>query len=668
MGEAVRTKFVKGKRAVFHRGAWWIFGAKGWRPPPIVGGTHITPSLSQIHFRHRADDGSETAATWLTAEDTNWTKLVDTNFRVRFTVDETAGGAESNINLRLQYNRNAAGWNDVTSSSAVVRAFTSTHYADEAATTRQLTAPLTVFVTGAMDDGDGLAGSGNQIDFTVGGEFTEVEYCIQIVGADVTNNDTIQLRVVRSGGTLDAWPATPTVTVDKPAAPIGGEQMVALRGRAPSRAARARIEQAHDDPGSGGEAQDIRARRAPARSRQMVPFSTPPDVTVQDVGEGGEGGITSRVLRWVRQARWRPFSDLSDIAAPPEGELKYEVGAWTANGSSPQTITLQDTGFGTPIAIEVWTQGWGAVAAGFQSHTVLSAGFATRRGGTTQQFCIGALSEDNAATSRALRRHVANLAQVNDPTTGFVDYTVSLTSFGNAQFTVSYSSAANASGDTFYYRVLGGSALTDAIVLNHVMDSTGATEIVTGTGFPPTVMAGLYDRSSIGGGTTHHILSYGWASSSSRFWCVSHTASTADVATGTMNWNKSSRTDAFIEGLSENNDMSDCRWDLDSLDADGATLGVIDAPSRTTDEAILLFIQGGTWEAGTFTKPASTTGDQTVSLINGTITPTGVILATIGEVSTGVVLGDYDLCVGSGSTPSTTRGSAGNNVSGATGP
>jgi hypothetical protein len=67
-----------------------------------------------------------------------------------------------------------------------------------------------------MDEDNGIAGSGNQIDFTAGGELTEVEYCAQIRGVDVNHNDTIQLRVIRSGASLDAWTQTPTVTVNKP--------------------------------------------------------------------------------------------------------------------------------------------------------------------------------------------------------------------------------------------------------------------------------------------------------------------------------------------------------------------------------------------------------------------------------------------------------------------
>lgn len=184
--------------------------------------THIDPSLSQAAFRGRNDDGSESVATWKAVENTGWTQAVDENFRVRFVVDETAGGTESNIILKLQYNRNAAGWIDVTATSSVVRSAASANVAEEQATTRQLAGGSGTFVAGAIDEDDGLAGEGSQIDFAVGGELTEVEYSAQVRSVDVVNNDSIQLRVIRSSGTvLENYAQTPTVTVSEGGAPVG---------------------------------------------------------------------------------------------------------------------------------------------------------------------------------------------------------------------------------------------------------------------------------------------------------------------------------------------------------------------------------------------------------------------------------------------------------------
>lgn len=185
--------------------------------------THVNPSLSQAGFRGYADDGGEGAATPKAAENTGWTQAVDETFRVRFVVDETAGGTESNITLQLQYNLNGAGFVNVTGSSSVVRAVASTHITEEGATTRQLTSGSGTFVTGAFDEDDGLAGEGTQIDFGSGGELTEVEYSVQILSADVADSDTITLRVIRSSGTaLENYAQTPSLTVSE----AGGGQNV----------------------------------------------------------------------------------------------------------------------------------------------------------------------------------------------------------------------------------------------------------------------------------------------------------------------------------------------------------------------------------------------------------------------------------------------------------
>lgn len=172
-------------------------------------------SLTQAGFRGYADTGGE-GTNPKAAENTDWSQVVDENFRVRFVVDETNSGGENNVNLQLQYNLNSGGWNNVTGSSSVVQAVASGQVTDEGATTRQLTSGSGTFLTGAFDEADGIAGSNNQIDFTDGqDEVTEVEYVLQILSGDVGDGDTLELRVVRSGGTLDAWTQTPSLTVSE---------------------------------------------------------------------------------------------------------------------------------------------------------------------------------------------------------------------------------------------------------------------------------------------------------------------------------------------------------------------------------------------------------------------------------------------------------------------
>ena len=175
-----------------------------------------TPLLDQDSFRGRNDDGSETGATWKAAVNVDWTQDVDEIFRVRFLIQETAGGPANNATGRPQYNLNGAGWNTITTTSSVVKsvgsANTSWTLTDEDETTQQIGSGT--WEGGAFDD-DGLAGELNQIDIG-GNEETEIEWCLQIVGADVSDEDTIQIRVVTASlGLLDSYTNTPSITVNK---------------------------------------------------------------------------------------------------------------------------------------------------------------------------------------------------------------------------------------------------------------------------------------------------------------------------------------------------------------------------------------------------------------------------------------------------------------------
>lgn len=83
----------------------------------VVTGTFTTaaatPTLDQKHFRWRNDDGSETTATWVAAEDTNVTIAATTPTRLRVEV-LTAGNPASKA-FKLQYRKvGATDWKDVT--------------------------------------------------------------------------------------------------------------------------------------------------------------------------------------------------------------------------------------------------------------------------------------------------------------------------------------------------------------------------------------------------------------------------------------------------------------------------------------------------------------------------------------------------------------------------
>lgn len=222
----VRLAWLKAWRSLNPaRRRWMPLGLWFRLQPPIRLYVHTASVLSQEHFRIRNDDGSESAASWVVAEDTDATGanalLVDTNYRVRFSIEDTASGVESNVSLQLRYQLNGGGWNNVNATSSVVRSFASTQFTDGADCTAQLTDPTGgggSFITNndGMDEVDGLSGGAN-LDFVEGtNDYTETEFCFQIRGVDVNDADTIDLRVERNTGVLDNYAvADATFEVEK---------------------------------------------------------------------------------------------------------------------------------------------------------------------------------------------------------------------------------------------------------------------------------------------------------------------------------------------------------------------------------------------------------------------------------------------------------------------
>lgn len=180
--------------------------------PFVPGFIIIPPDVSQTGFRGRNDDGSETTATWIAATNTNWTQDTDVNFRVRFLISCDAASITSAY--QLQYNRNGAGWNNVNGSSSVVRSSGSANLTDGADTTQQIGSGTFTADNNGVDDVDGATGSST---FTAGDEI-ETEHCIQIRSADVSDGDTIQLRLVFATGSaaFQQYFQTPSITVNVP--------------------------------------------------------------------------------------------------------------------------------------------------------------------------------------------------------------------------------------------------------------------------------------------------------------------------------------------------------------------------------------------------------------------------------------------------------------------
>lgn len=171
-----------------------------------------SPSFTQVTFRGRNDDGNETGATWKATQGTDWTQLTDTNFRVRFRIDETASRAWTNVTWNLYYQVNSGGYSAVTGSTPVKFSL-SDNFAGGADCTTQLTGGTGTFVTdnnGMKETTGGATNSGSA------GYLFETEWCLQIDRTQVSDADTVNLRIYDGSSPIATYTDTPIITVSRP--------------------------------------------------------------------------------------------------------------------------------------------------------------------------------------------------------------------------------------------------------------------------------------------------------------------------------------------------------------------------------------------------------------------------------------------------------------------
>lgn len=180
--------------------------------------THEALTINQESARGRNDDGNETTATWKANADTVYTQLVGTNFRHRILVQLTTSVSKNNFAETWQYSLGGGTFTDITTSSSVVKAVLTAQYAGPIDTTQQIGAGTFVTTNAALIENTG-AGSTTVPDMAGNDEF-EAEGCFQIVGGDVSDADTIRLRLQVDAADFNNYNSASLfdITVDKPAA------------------------------------------------------------------------------------------------------------------------------------------------------------------------------------------------------------------------------------------------------------------------------------------------------------------------------------------------------------------------------------------------------------------------------------------------------------------
>jgi len=173
------------------------------------------PTFVQVTFRIRNDDGSESAATWKEAQGDDGSINVDTKFRVRFLIDETAAKTWAVNNWNLYYNHNSGGYVAVGAATPIQFA-TSTYFTNGDDTLQRLTGGADQFLSDNNGMIDSTGGATNSS--AVKGDWFDLEFCLLIDSAQVANNDTILLRVYLGTAALNGYTDEPTITVIEAAA------------------------------------------------------------------------------------------------------------------------------------------------------------------------------------------------------------------------------------------------------------------------------------------------------------------------------------------------------------------------------------------------------------------------------------------------------------------
>ena len=174
----------------------------------------------QDSFQGRDDDVVLNSATFNGGGgiNTGWTQDVDTNFRIRYLVQETGGGMATNTVLELWFTHTeGAGVPEVMTATSALQPAATTQYANGDTTTQVLGGGTygTDESLGGVDDG---VVTGN-LDMGANEE-VECEFCVTIDSAQVADADTFtDVEVRLSGGTqLNTYTNSLTITVNEVAA------------------------------------------------------------------------------------------------------------------------------------------------------------------------------------------------------------------------------------------------------------------------------------------------------------------------------------------------------------------------------------------------------------------------------------------------------------------
>lgn len=165
----------------------------------------VNPTTAGANAAFDAGDPAENA-------DLSFGSASNVSFRVRYQIDDNIQNGGSTPIYDLRYRVDGGSWNLITSSSSVIRTIDNTSYANNTATTALLTAGPGSFLAGyAVDNGT----TTSEQTWT-GNQYTEIDASLEMVAADVTPGQAIDIRVFIDGAIPDNTAQELTINVLAP--------------------------------------------------------------------------------------------------------------------------------------------------------------------------------------------------------------------------------------------------------------------------------------------------------------------------------------------------------------------------------------------------------------------------------------------------------------------
>ncbi|HSE34839.1 MAG TPA: hypothetical protein VLB83_01820, partial [Candidatus Paceibacterota bacterium] len=197
----------------------------------------VVPSIQQLHYRWRRDDGSETFATYPTAEDAPLTAGVyrGDRIRLRTLLSNTGAGWAASIPYRLEYaSSSCSAWVPVPATESTLEWVMdpSPYVSDGAVTTDSsgLTNPAgKTFRAGVVKE----SGNSTSAHTLTQSQFTELEYAIRSTLA-VQGGETYCFRVTNAGTTTNiTYGVQPQIIISNSQRPAGGGSGTEAPGSGP---------------------------------------------------------------------------------------------------------------------------------------------------------------------------------------------------------------------------------------------------------------------------------------------------------------------------------------------------------------------------------------------------------------------------------------------------